>query len=363
MLKEQFFHALTANLNCNRARLKCLVLLVTAVIRHRTVNLAILSTTDDGKCCSNESRYRRFQDFFLRFALCLPSVSKLILQRLPKPPCGYLLAIDRTNWQFGRKDINFLVIAIVVGNVSIPLVWKVLPERTKGGNSNVSQRIDLMEQLLKHLDPGEIHALTMDREFTGKRWLQWLDQNEIAYVLRIKSNTVVGKHLAREHAASSRRNLKSKRKVFGFGLELFFACKSIRQGARSSHLMVVSNRFRDKEALALYRKRWGVERLFGHLKRKGFDLESTHLTDPAKLEKLFAVVVIAFLFSFAWGCHLRQTRKKSSAASTRKSLFRVGLEDILNLIGQRLHQPRDPRRISEFIRWLRQPQFASIFLV
>ena len=171
-------------------------------------------------------------DFKVNAIHCLPSVSKLILQRLPKPPCGYLLAIDRTNWQFGRKDINFLVIAIVVGNVSIPLVWKVLPERTKGGNSNVSQRIDLMEQLLKHLDPGEIHALTMDREFTGKRWLQWLDQNEIAYVLRIKSNTVVGKHLAREH-----------------------------------------------------------------------------------------------------------------------------------LIGQRLHQPRDPRRISEFIRWLRQPQFTSIFLV
>ena len=141
-------------------------------------------------------------------------------------------------------------------------------------------------------------------------WLQWLDQNEIAYVLRIKSNTVVGKHLAREHAASSRRNLKSKRKVFGFGLELFFACKSIRQGARSSHLMVVSNRFRDKEALALYRKRWGVERLFGHLKRKGFDLESTHLTDPAKLEKLFAVVVIAFLFSY-----LRPARKSANCCN------------------------------------------------
>ena len=101
MLKEQFFHALTANLNCNRARLKCLVLLVTAVIRHRTVNLAILSTTDDGKCCSNESRYRRFQDFFLRFALCLPSVSKLILQQLPKPPCGYLFREESANLSAG----------------------------------------------------------------------------------------------------------------------------------------------------------------------------------------------------------------------------------------------------------------------
>ena len=123
MLNQQLLQALGSNLNANHARLKNLCLLVSAVLLHRTVNLVILATTPDGKKVFNESRYRRFQDFFQRFELCLPSVGRIILSCIPKPPAGYLLAMDRTNWQFGRRDINFLVVAIVVGSVSIPIVW------------------------------------------------------------------------------------------------------------------------------------------------------------------------------------------------------------------------------------------------
>lgn len=55
------------------------------------------------------------------------------------------------------------------------------------------------------------------------------------------------------------------------------------------------------------------------------------MTNPAKLEKLFGILTMAFLLSFAWGCHLRSSEQKISAATKRKSLFRLGLEDILNL--------------------------------
>ena len=61
------------------------------------------------------------------------------------------------------------------------------------------------------------------------------------------------------------------------------------KGSQKEKIMVVSNHLSGKEALKVYRKRWGIERLFGHLKRKGFDLEATHMTCPKKLEKLFAI--------------------------------------------------------------------------
>ncbi len=77
---------------------------------------------------------------------------------------------------------------------------------------------------------------------------------------------------------------------------------------------------------------FGFERLFGHLKKNGFDLEASHITNGVKLEKLFALVVWAFIFSVAWGCHLREQKIKTSAATRRKSLFRLGLESILALI-------------------------------
>ena len=116
-------HKLLFNsLKANSARLNCLSFIVSAMLQHRTVNLVILSTSDDGKDVSNETRYRRLQDFFLNAKLCYQSIGSFILNRIPKPPEGYTLAMDRTNWKFGRKHINFLVISVVAGSVSIPLV-------------------------------------------------------------------------------------------------------------------------------------------------------------------------------------------------------------------------------------------------
>jgi len=143
-------------------------------------------------------------------------------------------------------------------------------------------------------------------------------------------------------------------------MKVFFSCKLIQsKGRRDSHLYIISNRFSGKEALKLYRKRWGIEQLFSHLKKRGFDLEATHMTQAAKLEKLFALVTLAFLFSFGWGCHLRSTRKVTKALK-RKSLFRQGFEDILRL----LSNPHLPiAEFRDFARWLNQPVYTSIFIV
>lgn len=137
----------------------------------------------------------------------------------------------------------------------------------------------------------------------------------------------------------------------------------MKEVGRASRFFVVSNRFQGKKALDLYRRRWGIERLFGHLKRKGFDLEATHMTDGVMLKKLFAVLFLGFLFSFAWGCHLRATLHKNSQQLQRKSLFWLGLENILQL----LHQPSDKakrsEKLKEVLHWLKQVKFNSIFLV
>ncbi|MEJ6580346.1 MAG: hypothetical protein QNL33_03605 [Akkermansiaceae bacterium] len=71
------------------------------------------------------------------------------------------------------KKINFLIIALIVGKVSIPIAWRILPAQTKQGNSNARHRIDLTKKLLKTLPASEIKALTMDWEFIGKKWRQW----------------------------------------------------------------------------------------------------------------------------------------------------------------------------------------------
>ncbi len=127
--------------------------------------------------------------------------------------------------------------------------------------------------------------------------------------------------------------------------------------------MVISTRFGGKEALAIDQKRWGIERLFGHLKKNGFDLEATHITKGVKLKKLFALVVLAFFFSFAWGCQLREQKIKTSAASHRKSLFRLGLESILAPVDSWTDSNLAHPNLLDFYDWLNSKQFILIFLV
>lgn len=357
VLKNLLLDQLTFALNLNLARVKCLTLLLASLLRHRTVNLAILAT-ENSSGATNQSCYRRFQSFFLTSALPLCAIGGFMLGKIPKPPKGWILAMDRTNWKFGKRHINILTVGIVVNKVAIPIVWKVLPQGTKRGNSNTAQRISLLKKLLKLIDPKDICVLTMDREFGSEKWLRWLDEQKVGYVARIKCNTRVGSKSAQECGTTRGRKGSGRQRIWN--MALFFASKRIQsKGRRDSRLYVVSNQFAGKEALALYKMRWGIEQLFSHMKRRGFDFEATHMTDAAKLEKLFALVSLAFLLSFGWGCHLRATRQPTQAMK-RKSLFRQGLEDILRLLSKPHPSPAEQR---EFAAWICLPIYTSFFVV
>jgi len=360
VLKEHLIKELDSALGLNLARVKCMALMIASLLRHRTVNLAILAT-ENLTGARNESCYRRFQNFFLRCTLSLPSVGRLILGKLHKPAGGWVLSMDRTNWKYGKRHINILTVGVVINRIAIPIAWRVLPQTTKRGNSNTAQRIDILRKVLCLMDAQEIRVLTMDREFGGRRWLRWLDNKEVAYIVRIKGNTQIGGRAARLHRTTGKtRKGAAAKRVTVWGMDVFFANKKITaKGRRDDHLHVISNRFSGREALAIYRLRWGIEQLFSHLKKRGFDLEATHMTDATKLEKLFAIVSLAFLYSYAWGCHLRANRKQNKA-TRRKSLFRLGLEGLLRLFG---NPHLNSSEKSEFIQWLKVPTFTSIFVV
>lgn len=168
-------------------------MLVWAVIAQRTVNLVWLSKHPDTTACA-DSVYRRFQRFLASGLLKAEMVGSLILALLPQPEEGWVLAMDRTNWKFGRTHINILVVSIIVGRVGLPIYWKTLPKKTKRGNSNQNQRIKAMKKVLSILPTSEIRVLTMDREFIGDHWLSWLDLMRVPYIVRLKKNVIIADH-------------------------------------------------------------------------------------------------------------------------------------------------------------------------
>ncbi|WP_352822036.1 transposase [Mesorhizobium sp. M0410] len=57
-----------------------------------------------------------------------------------------------------------------------------------------------------------------------------------------------------------------------------------------------------KQALNDYRKRWGIECLFGDTKTRGLNLEDTHITNPEKFASLIVVVVVMLAITWAYRC-------------------------------------------------------------
>ena len=97
--------------------------------------------------------------------------------------------MDRTNWKYGKKDVNYLVVSVAWQGVSIPIVWQCLDN--KGGSCNTQQRIDLMERVLDIIPANKIDQLLGDREFIGKLWLNWLKYKKIVARIRVKNNTKI----------------------------------------------------------------------------------------------------------------------------------------------------------------------------
>jgi hypothetical protein len=54
--------------------------------------------------------------------------------------------MDRTNWQWGEKNINILTLAVVYQGAAIPICWILL---NKKGNSNTRERIALVKRFIK----------------------------------------------------------------------------------------------------------------------------------------------------------------------------------------------------------------------
>lgn len=343
----------------NLARIKCFVLMVLGVIEETTVSLQWMSKAGPPDVKS-DSRRRRFERFIAGFCFKQRSVGRLILSLLPSPDEGWVLAMDRTNWKFGRKHVNILTVTVVLEGVGFPIAWLTLPAAIKRGNSARRHRIKVMERVLEIIPAEKIRALTMDREFVGKRWLGWLDLMDVPYVVRLRKNASVGGRPAIELCRYGRwRKFAGVRREV-FGRRVFFAAKRI-ENESDPHLAVISNRYGGETALELYHLRWGIETFFGHLKKRGFDFETTHISKPGRIDKLVAVLAVAFTLCHRWGARTesREGKKIKKHGHRARSVFRIGFESMHEFVKRPQHFAD---RIREFILQVIMPPQREIFV-
>lgn len=337
----------------NRARIHCIVALILGIIQLGTVNLTKIACTFSGKALSDSS-YKRLQRLFRYFNVDFDKMSQFIahLTRLDQ----WKLTLDRTNWKFGVFNVNYLTLGIAHIKIAFPLFWTCLK---KQGNSNTQERIDLLDRFIKVFGLSRIACLLADREFIGKNWFKYLIDKNILFRIRIKSNTRVAnsrgglvpvRHLFRHLRPESYCILSGKRQLWGHQLYLIGFKMS------DGKLVILATPEKPETALDDYKERWQIETLFSCLKTRGFDLETTHLKHPERLEKLLAFTAIAFSWAHLvgeWRHEVKPIKIKKHERPAR-SLFRYGLDYLKSCLSN-LQESKRQQAFHQAIELLFKP--------
>lgn len=289
MNRQSLQELLYTFLNWHPARIQTFACLILAVIKAKTVRVKELAMHVESQG-NLHAQIAKVERWFLHQTIDFVNVGKLILKLLGKE--GKLrIAIDRTNWQFGKKDLNFFVAAVVYGNISIPIACLLLDKR---GNSSAAEREKLIDRLLQIVPKEMIEVVLADREFIGEAWLKYLHSQDIPFAVRLKKSEQIshfngGKMKLSKHFSNIGVGESFSARTKLYGVDTNITCLQLEK----EQLFLASNVFIGQEALLAYKQRWSIERSFKALKTSGFNLEDTHITSLAKLEKLFAIVAIS----------------------------------------------------------------------
>lgn len=77
------------------------------------------------------------------------------------------------------------------GDRHISLFWVLLDN--KSGNSTADNRIDLLEKALLLLGKERIGLVVGDREFVGHKWIKYLKDNHLVFVMRFPKHHLVSR--------------------------------------------------------------------------------------------------------------------------------------------------------------------------
>lgn len=325
--------SLNASFVWNKARITCFVKMLLALISTRTVNLNKIACSMSSNA-EQASRYRRIQRFFAKFSIDFDMIAGFIFKIFFTSGGKWYLTMDRTNWQWGKSDINILTLAVVYKGIAIPLYWELLDKK---GNSDTAERIAIVQKFIDKFGKDCIAGLLGDREFIGEDWFGWLLKEQISFWIRIKKNLLTTdsrgrivpvKALFRGLKPTEMRALYSKRNLMGH--EVYIAGMKLFDG----ELLIIATTESPGLAITIYALRWEIETLFSCLKGRGFNFEDTHIIDRERIKKLIVLLAVAFCWAHKTGEWRHENRpikiKKHGRAEV--SLFRYGLDYLVDVL-------------------------------
>lgn len=215
-------------------------------------------------------------------------------------------------------------------------------ELDKAGNSNTSERIDLLVKFDKVFGFCRIQSLAADREFIGAKWIETLEKHQVPYYIRIKDNmllpwgneTIHAKNLF--HHLTLKQTRLVEKQMYGHTVYL----AGIRSKKGDLVIVMTNQKLTAEKILSRYRKRWSIEELFRKLKTSGFHWENTHMKHSERLVTLLIILSFALLIAFLMGKKDKIPWKKT-VGYPLYSVFKQGLINFQFLVAHSVAEAID----------------------
>lgn len=305
----------------HKKRQEFLIEMIGGIIKSRSVLFSEIADSID-KPIERSSIERRIQDFFKEVSIDYQQLMRFFLSFIPHDKLT--LSIDRTEWDFGRTQINILCAVVSIGKMAVPIYFEILDN--KSGNSNWEDRIGLLKKIIEVVGLSRIEMLIMDREFIGENWLKWLRKTGIPFCVRVpKHHQITLRDGTRIKATAALKNKKTAyfSDVFVDNTRVNISLSLEDNG----ELLYLIGTVAGLKLKAIYRRRWSIEVFFQALKSRGFNLEESCLRNLEKYKKLFAIVSMAYTLSWATGIQSGTIKpvKVKKHGYPQFSVFRRGL--------------------------------------
>lgn len=331
------------------SHLKCVRALIRAMLETLSINLARLAQASFPQA-KTASTIRRIERLLAMRLLNLTLLGKAIVRALP-PQKKYILTMDRTTWELGKRTYNILAIGICFDGISVPIYFTAYNKR---GATNSAEQSVFMEHVLEIIPANGIKCLVADREFGNVRFIRWLRMKQIPYCLRLRES-----YRVRSASAGKKdkgRKLKSILSSLAVGQSVvladsyivcaklkvrIYAVRRTSRGGEGS-LLILATPAESDFTDVIYRLRWQIETAFRAMKTSGFNMEDTHLPID-RFQNMLALVMIAYACAFIEGLITAQSHPiplMKSNGRKRYSIFTWGLSIIISLLW------KEPRNCS-----------------
>lgn len=321
-------------------RLAVWVWIIVGLIQGQSVHLSVIANTIPGSAHA-AGRIMRIRRWLASRWIVSRTLYTPLIKEVLQAWRGRDVTIMLDGCFIRQKSLQILRVSLSHCYRALPLAWEV-------SKSQGLVALDVCDEMLDHvaelLDGTKRVTFLADRGFRDRDWAQKCIRLKWDYIIRIANNTVItfsdGRQVTAQElhiAYGQRRYLPNVR----ITLQVDWVCNLAITWTRATPscpaelCILMTNRYPDGWVLRHYLKRMHIEESFRDEKSGGFDLHSSHLTDPKRLDTLLLAVAVAVLWIYELGQTVLADEKRPQIdpAYTRQlSVFQLGWRLLRRLI-------------------------------